>query len=163
MKGNSKTTFNPYGKVTIAEAITMAARIHSIYTTGSENFVQSSESKWYQCYLDYAYENGIIDYAYYNSDVTYPATRAEYAEIFANALPEEALAEINDIAENAIPDVLSGSTYAPYVYKLYRAGIFSGGDARGTFSPSTYITRAESAAVVSRMADSDSRISFSLN
>lgn len=42
IKGNSATTFNPYGDVTIAEAITMAARIHSIYTTGTENFVQGS-------------------------------------------------------------------------------------------------------------------------
>ena len=61
MKGNSATTFNPYGDVTIAEAITMAARIHSIYMTGSGNFVQSG--KWYQVYLDYAYQNGVISKA----------------------------------------------------------------------------------------------------
>ena len=31
MKGNGASTFNPYGDVTLAEAITMASRIHSIY------------------------------------------------------------------------------------------------------------------------------------
>lgn len=46
MKGDSPTSFNPHGDVTIAEAITMAARIHCIYTTKKENFVQSG--KWYQ-------------------------------------------------------------------------------------------------------------------
>lgn len=81
MKGNSATTFNPYGDVTIAEAITMAARIHSIYITGTENFAQSG--KWYQVYLDYAYQNGIISQAYYTCDVTHKATRAESAAIVA--------------------------------------------------------------------------------
>ena len=38
MKGNTPSTFNPYGDVTLAETITMAARIHSIYTTGAESF-----------------------------------------------------------------------------------------------------------------------------
>ena len=52
--------------------------------------------------------------------------------------------------------------YASAVYRLYRAGILAGSDANGTFSPLSYITRAEAAAVVSRMADSDNRIAFSL-
>ncbi len=162
MTGTSAATFDPYGEVTVAEAITMAARMHSIYTTGTENFDQSSGSAWYQCYLDYAYENGIIGYDYYNSDVTFAATRSEYAEIFANALPEEALAPINRILDGAIPDVNGKAWYAPSVYKLYRAGILTGGDANGTFAPDTYITRAESAAIVSRVASSDLRVSFSL-
>ncbi|MBQ3404375.1 MAG: S-layer homology domain-containing protein, partial [Oscillospiraceae bacterium] len=162
MKGNSETTFNPYGDVTIAEAVTMAARIHSIYTTGSENFVQGAD-KWYQVYLDYAYENGIISKAYYNCDVTHKATRAQFAEIFANSLPDEALYPMNNVADNAVPDVSSSDSYAAVVYKLYRAGILTGGDANGTFSPNTYITRAECAAIVSRMAESNNRVAFTLD
>lgn len=162
MKGNSVSTFNPYGDVTLAEAITMAARIHSIYTTGDESFVQASGNAWYQVYLDYAYQNGIIDLSYYGADVQKKATRAQYAEIFANALPDEALSSQNDVPDNAIPDVSVSAPYAPAVYKLYRAGILAGGDANGTFSPLTYITRAESATIVARMADSDNRMSFSL-
>ena len=162
MKGTSSSTFNPYGDVTLAEAITMAARIHSIYTTGDESFVQSADNAWYQVYLDYAYQNGIIDRSYYNADVQQKATRAQYAEIFANALPDEALFAQNDVPDNAIPDVSISAPYAPAVYKLYRAGILAGGDANGTFSPLTYITRAESATIVARMADSENRMSFSL-
>jgi|GEM_PF-6897141 len=162
MKGNSAATFNPYGNVTVAEAVTMAARIHSIYTTGSESFVQTG-SKWYQVYLDYAYQNGVISYAYYNSDVTQKATRAQYAEIFANALPGDGLYPINTVGDNAVPDVPMTASCAPSVYKLYRAGILTGSDVRGTFSPSSYITRAESAAIVSRMAESNNRVAFTLN
>ena len=160
MKGNSATTFNPYGDVTVAEAIAMAARIHSIYTTGTENFTQGTP--WYQCYLDYAYQNKIISYAYYNCDVKHKATRAQFAEIFAAALPDEALSIKNSVSDNAVPDVKMKDSYSAPVYKLYRAGILAGGDAKGTFSPGTFITRAECATIVARMADSDNRVSFSL-
>ena len=160
MKGNSATTFNPYGDVTVAEAIAMAARIHSIYSTGTENFAQGTP--WYQCYLDYAYQNKIISYAYYNCDVKHKATRAQFAEIFAAALPDEALSIKNSVSDNAVPDVKMKDSYSAPVYKLYRAGILAGGDAKGTFSPGTFITRAECATIVARMADSDNRVSFSL-
>ena len=160
MKGNSADTFNPNGDVTAAEAVTMAARIHSIYTTGEEHFVQSG--KWYQVYLDYAYENGIISRAYYNSDVTHKATRAQFAEILAAALPEEGLPPVNRVADDAIPDVPMTERFAGAVYKLYRAGILTGSDAAGTFRPQTGVTRAEAAAIVSRMAESGSRKSVTL-
>ena len=162
MKGNTASTFNLYGDVTLAETITMAARIHSIYTTGAESFDQSVGDVWYQVYLNYAYQNGIIGYSLYTGNVQEKATRAQYAEIFANALPDEALAAKNSVPDAAIPDVTMQDSYAGAVYKLYRAGILAGGDANGTFSPLTYITRAESATVVARMADSDNRMSFSL-
>jgi len=162
MKGNSVDTFNPYGDVTVAEAITMAARIHSIYSKGTENFDQSVGGAWYQTYLDYALANGIISRAYYNSDVTHKASRAQFAEIFSNSLPAEALAAINNVADNAIPDVKMTDSFAEFVYKLYRAGILTGSDANGTFNPQTFITRAEAAAIVSRMAESNNRVQISL-
>ncbi len=161
MIGKGANKFIPKGDVTVAEAITMAARIHSIYTTGSENFVASGQ--WYQVYLDYAYKNGIITKAYYNSDVNQKATRAQFAEIFANALPADGLSPMNSVADNAIPDVKMSASYAASVYKLYRAGILAGGNAKGTFSPGTFITRAECAAIVSRMAESNNRVTFTLN
>ncbi len=160
MKGNSAKTFNPYGDVTVAEAITMAARIHSINATGKESFVQSKT--WWQTYLDYAYQNGIISSAYYNSDVTQKATRAQFAEIFASSLPTENLYAMNEIKDNAVPDVSMNSSYAGSVYTLYRAGILTGSDALGSFNPQTFITRAEAATLLSRMAESNNRIEFTL-
>ena len=138
----------------------MAARIHSIYTRGYEDFQQTGN--WYQVYLDYAYENGIISLAYYNCDVSQKASRAQFAEIFANSMPAEGLPAINNVSDGAIPDVGMGNRYAEYVYKLYRAGILTGSDANGTFNPSTYITRAEAAAIVSRMAESNNRVPITL-
>lgn len=161
VKGVSNTEFNPYGDVTVAEAVTMAARIHSIYTTGNENFT-SNGGMWYQVYLDYAYENGVISRAYYNSDVSQKATRAQFAEIFANAMDDKGFYEINTVKDNAIPDVKMTALYADDVYKLYRAGILAGNDVLGTFSPDTYITRAEVSAILSRMADTSNRLTFTM-
>lgn len=164
MKGTSNTTFNPSGDVTIAEALTMASRIHSIYTTGSENFVQSGQN-WYQVYVDYANQNGIIDDTYNSyyklGDVTRKATRAEFAMFFAGALPDKGLAAINIIYDNAVPDV-GNIACSSAVYKLYRAGILTGSDVKGTFHPTSFITRAEAAAIVDRMAESNDRVIFSL-
>lgn len=162
MKGNSPSTFHPAGDVTIAEAITMAARIHSIYTTGTESFVQKSGQAWYQVYLDYAYKNGIISQSDYTCDVSQKITRAKFAAIFAKALPSKALAAKNTVADGKIPDVPTSASYAAAVYQLYRAGIFSGSDEKGSFYPQKTISRAEAAAVVSRMADSDNRVAVSL-
>lgn len=162
MKGNSTTTFNVNGNVTIAEAVTMASRIHCIYTNGSDTIVPQSGPAWYQVYLDYAYRNHIISDAYYNSDVTQIATRAQFAEIFVNSLPEEGLSPINNISDGKVPDVPMSAPYAAAVYRLYRAGILSGNDATGTFSPFSFISRVEAAALVSRMAEANSRKAFTL-
>ncbi|MBQ6059332.1 MAG: S-layer homology domain-containing protein [Clostridia bacterium] len=159
MRGSTESTFNPSGDVTVAEAVTMAARIHSIYTTGGDHFVQSG--KWYQVYLDYAYQNGIISRECYSSDVTQKISRAQFAEILANSLPKKALGAINPVEDGSIPDVDSGVTYADEVYLLYRAGILTGSDSSGAYSPRSNITRAEAATIANRMAESDSRVSAS--
>ncbi len=150
--------FDPKGNVTLAQAITMAARIHSIYNTGSEDFVQGSP--WYQVYVDYADENGIL--AAHYPDYNVPATRLEFAAILANALPREALPEISDIRDDAIPDVRSYDSHAEAVYLLYRAGILTGSE-DGSFNPDSSITRAEAAAIITRMADPSLRKAITLN
>lgn len=161
MKGNGNGTFNPGGNVTIAEAVAMASRIHRIYNTGSGAFVQGTP--WYQCYLDYAVLNRVAPYSYYTCDPNRPATRAEFAEIFVGSLPSSALPQANTVADNAIPDVKTTDVRASSVYTLYRAGILTGSNAEGVFCPHCYITRAECAAIVSRMADPCNRVSLTLN
>ena len=155
MTGTTATEFDPQGNVTLAQAITMAARVHSIYQTGAENFKQTDP--WYKVYVEYAYKNGIIGQDLYKGNVEKEATRAQFAEIFAAALPADGLISINKVQDGAIPDVPADSGIAPAVYKLYRAGILTGSDEKGTFYPNRSITRAEAAAIVSRMGDSSAR------
>ena len=158
MKGNADATFLPEGSVTLAEAVTMAARIHSIYSNGSEQFRSASKGEeWYQPYADYALENGLLSASLYRGGLERAATRVEFAEILAASLPEQALPAINAVADGSIPDISMTDACAPFVYLLYRAGILAGDDS-GAFQPRSNITRAEAAAIVSRMADSDSRL-----
>ena len=144
MSGDPSGTFRPTGQVTLAETVTVAARIHSLATIGAENFVQGSP--WYQVYVDYALQNGIL--AAEPADYSKAATRLEFAQILAKALPSEKLTAINQVADGAIPDVTEDES----VYLLYRAGVLTGSDKLGTFLPDSTIQRCEVAAIVSRMA-----------
>ena len=158
VKGSSNTTFSPSGSITIAESLALASRLHSIYHTGLAEFTQGNP--WYQVYVDYAITNGIItegNFTDYNST----ATRAQFAQILANSLDSNALAAINNI--EAIPDVSGSEPYGNAVYQLYKAGILTGSDVKGTFNPNSNIQRSEVAAIVTRMADTSARKSVTLN
>lgn len=154
MVGNSATTFNPRGNVSIAETITVAARLHSLFYTGNK-FSEISEP-WYQSYVNYAISNGIISGEY--PDYNRAATRAEYAMILSAAFPDYALEKINQVPDNSIPDVAIDASYGKAVYKLYRAGILMGNDEKGTFAPDSNVQRSEVAAILSRMAEAGKRI-----
>lgn len=158
MVGTSTTAFSPNGNVTIAETITVAARLHSLFYTGESHFEASTP--WYQSYVDYAAKNKIVDATY--ADYSRAATRAEYAVILSSAFPDTALAKINQVPDNTIPDVKISDTYGNAVYRLYRAGVLTGNDDKGTFSPSSNIQRSEVAAIVSRMAVPSKRVSLSI-
>lgn len=158
MYGSSNTKFNPTGELTIAEALVMADRVHSIYNTG-ETAVFSG-TPWYAPYEAYAKANGIIaesDFA----DVTKKATRAQMAYIFFNSIPEWEFTEINSISR--IPDVSVSNTYFHEIKGLYNAGILTGSDSKGSFYPDNNITRAEAAAIISRVVDVSLRKEFTLN
>ncbi len=153
INGKGNGVYEPYANVTLAEAIKLAACIHSIYNTGEANFNQGSP--WYQVYVNYCFTKGILQSGY--PDYNAYATRAQFAQIFASALPPAALPAINTVDDNAIPDVKISDSYGPAVYKLYRAGILTGNDAQGTFKPASNILRSEMAAIVTRMADMNLR------
>jgi|LSQX01.1.fsa_nt_gb hypothetical protein len=159
IKGSSTDAFSPDGNLTIAEAITLASRLSSIYYSATDEFTQSDV--WYNVYVDYALEAEIITQSQF-SNYTKATTRAEFVQIFAKALPEEAMEIINWVEDGAIPDIKIEYNYANAVYFLYRAGILTGSDKLGTFNPSSTITRAEAAALVTRMADINLRQSVTL-
>jgi len=162
INGTSSTTFAPSNNLSIAEAITLACRIYSIYKTGDDPHLTSEEGDaWYDPYVRYALKNGIISSTFKNYDA--PAVRSEVAVIFAKALPEKAMTEIRTIAKDAIPDVPSSASYANSVYLLYRAGILSGNDEYGTFRPESNIKRSEVAAICVRLAVPEERSSKALS
>ena len=149
VKGTTPTTYNPTGSLTVAEAIVMADRIHTLYANGKDTL--QNGNPWYQPYVDYAIAQGIITAGSFDS-YTRKITRAEMADIFSRALPAKEYTVINKVAENCPADII-GHTFENEIRTLYRAGILTGNDVFGTFTPDQGIIRSEAAAIISRMVN----------
>lgn len=157
VSGKTDTTYCPDDNLTYAEAIKLAACMNQLYTDGKITI--KGGDPWYQPYVEYCKAESIIKKEYNYSD---KVTRAGYMEIFASALPEEGLKAVNNVPDDSIPDVPSSKSYAPAVYKLYRAGILLGVDTEHNCNPFENIKRSEVAAILTRMMNEDKRVSFSM-
>lgn len=157
INGKTATEFMPNDLLTYAEAVKLAACMNQVYTDGKVTL--TSGDPWYKPYVDYCKTNNIIKKDYdYNAN----ATRAGYIEIFAEALPDSAFSDINNIPDGSILDVKDNAPYAIYVYKMYRAGILTGVDALHNCKPDDNIKRSEVAAIISRMMNDDNRVEFEM-
>ena len=155
MKGRGGSVFVPLGSVNLSEVITIAARLRSAFA--GDNYDFSGGTPWYAPAVEYAIAQGIIrsgDFSSYSG----AATRAQVAYILSGALPSGALEEMNTVEDNSLPDVRMTDPYAANIYFLYRAGILSGNDKKGTFAPSSTVRRAEVAAIASRIASAPLRV-----
>lgn len=153
MKGKSAGRFDPDGNVTIAEPVTIAARMHAIYYGRREAF--STSDPWYKTYYSHAGEQGILPSL--NAEANTSATRLQVSLLLQKTLPASELPAINRVADDAIVDVRSGEYGADAVYEFYRAGIMTGSNKAGTFHPAANVKRSEVAAVVSRLVDASQR------
>ena len=159
VNGKTPTTYEPTANLTYAEAVKLAACMHQYYKEGNVTLVIGT-TNWYDTYVEYAKDNGIISKDY---DWNTYATRAGYMEIFANALPDEALGSQNNVANGSIPDVPMSHPQAAAIYKLYRAGIVQGVDnVTHACNPGSNIQRSEVAAIIDRMMNPTSRVTFTL-
>lgn len=157
MQGNGDN-FGASNPLTIAETITMASRLHSLYNRGTDSFEESSP--WYQTYIDYAAENKICTESFL--DYSQFATRAFFVTILRNSLSSDILTSINEVEVNAIPDVPSDLTNAAAIYDFYRAGILTGTDSTGKFQPSDSINRAAVATIIARIVEPSLRQTINL-
>lgn len=155
MVGVSETSFAPEKGITVAETIKLADTVYKVFNADTSNF--GTSQPWYATYVDYAKKRGILSAEFTCANYNAPATRAQFAAILIQAIPSAALPALNTVENGAIPDVSYSDTYGPAVYRLYRAGVFTGSDAAGDFLPGSGITRAEAAAVVCRMVDASQR------
>ncbi len=157
MYGRGANSFDPNGVTTVAEAITLACRLHSIYHNGKDNFIMGTP--WYRPYVAYAIQNGILQ-GDDIKDYTVPASRIFFAYVVYKALPAMLWTPINTVAQ--IPDVGTDQWFQPVLLALYNAGVLSGSDQYGTFHPDSDIKRSEAAAIISRVVDVSKRLTIIL-
>ena len=155
INGKSDALYAPEDNITFAEAVKLAACLHQLYHDGTV-MLEVGAANWYSTYMDYALENSIIstDFSDRADEII---SRAEFVNIFYGALPTSEYSGINEVADDAIPDVKSTYLYANRIYTFYRAGILVGSDEQGTFNPESNIARSEVAAILTRMYSSETR------
>lgn len=156
--------FEPDADVSVAELLTLSARIHAAYA-GEPAPTVAAEGAWYLPFVRYLADRGLLDPAITDYDV--PATRAQLAGIFAATLPEDCFdsgnaALVTDAYASGryIADVDEYTPWQPQILWLYRQGLLSGVDDKGSFWPDKTTSRAEAAAVVTRMADPSLRLTL---
>ena len=154
----------------VGEILIFAARIRSLYRTGdpeagAQAHAGEGSGTWGP-YLAYLQAEGVV-----GDELTAAcgsaATRAQVAHVLANTLPTSALSPINDAVVTEgyalglyITDVTEYTPYQRDILQLYRLGLSQGSDAKGSFRPSTPITRAEAASMLTRMVDKDLRLTL---
>lgn len=126
MSGVNDSAFSPDSNLSVAEALAIACRLHSLYDSTNADF--SDGKPWYQPYIDYALENHIIsDRSLYT--FTEPVTRADFALFIHRALTVDVLPNtINKISFPAIPDVSTGSPLDDAMVALLNAGFLDPSD-----------------------------------
>lgn len=152
VNGTSPTKFSPDSKFTVAQALTAAANIHSVYS-GNTIGNTSSGGAWYNCYVQYCVTNGIIEEGQFeNFDKN--ITRGEMATVFAHILPDS---EYETVRKLSNPDVTSDMECYDAVQKLVNAGIVSGDASSGNYRPYDEIVRSEACVIFTRIAAKEFR------
>ena len=162
-RGQSPNAFAPNANITVAELLTLSARIHAAYQ--GDTITDATDEAWYTPYVAYLAAEGAMDDSL--ADYAAVATRAQLAGIFALSLPEDAFGSPNGTlvtdayaAGQYITDVDEYTPYQPQILWLYRQGLLNGMDSTGSYWPDKPTTRAEVAALVTRMVDPSLRLTL---
>ena len=89
------------------------------------------------------------------STLTDPATRFEMVDLLDRAVPDSEKAPVH--SDVTVPDLAESAPYGNVVYRWYQAGITQG-DQNGNFNGNSRITRAETAAILCRLAGLAERV-----
>ena len=158
MQGVSDTEFAPNDKVTRAMFVTVLYRMEGEPAVKNENIYSDvRSSSWYEKATVWANGNGIV---YGKTDTTFEPdtaiTREEIAALiyryakYKEIGVDEVIKEINTLSFNDIFDVSDWAGEA--VNYCTAAGIITG-DGNGDLNPKDHATRAETAAMLVRLAD----------
>ena len=124
-----------------------------------ETDATASEDPWYAETLEKAQAYGLWSPEDFAGEMNTAIHRDEMAYLFANALGDN-FPQLNQVT--SLPDVEPGDEYSQQIYTLYQAGILNGTDKYGTFLPDSTVSRSETAALLTRMAEPETRLTFTL-
>ena len=155
MQGTGEGSFSPDQTLSVAEVVTLAARLYA-EENGESVPTSDPDQSWYQGAYDYCVDSSLFTAAEVPvSSMTDPATRFAMVDLLDRAVPDSEKAPIH--SEVTVPDLSQSSPYGDVVYRWYQAGITQG-DQDGNFNGGSQITRAETAAILCRLAGLTERV-----
>ncbi len=148
MQGTGNGRFSPLRTLTIAEVVTLTARLHAQYNSLTVP-PSAQDEVWYLASYRYCLDHALFTAQELPQSVlTSPATRFWMVDLLDRAVPEGEKEPV--ISDVTVPDLTIDQPYGKVVYRWYAAGITQG-DQDGCFNGSSPITRAETAAILCRV------------
>ena len=141
--------------LTLAEAATLCARIHSLLTVGGTEFTAAEGQAWYAPYTEYLAQQNLFTG---QLDWTAHATREQFISLMFVAAPEQAQLTSTGCSVEFADAQLIGNKAAVDAFCM--AGIRTGvAEEDGVyFYPDQTITRAEAITIVTRLAEPSLRV-----
>lgn len=150
MNGKGNGIFAPNDHITLVEVIKMASVIHNIYNGGNGEADFEKHPTWHTPYVLYAFDtylpNGVRFGGY-----TSPSSKGNLAYVFASSVPSGEFQPIRTVT--GIPNLSRSYDYYSIIMMLFNAGVLSGNSKYGHFNADALVTRAEAAAILSRIID----------
>ncbi|MBM6723349.1 S-layer homology domain-containing protein [Pseudoflavonifractor phocaeensis] len=154
MGGTGDGRFSPEETLSISQVVALCVRLHAQYY--GNTVPESVDGPWYQGAYQYGLEQGLFNRSQLSSSIANnPASRLQMVAWLDKAVPESQKQPIH--SEVTIPDVAPTDPGGTEIYKWYRAGILEG-DSDHRFNGRSSITRAETAAILCRLAGLTPRI-----
>lgn len=155
MNGVGSGRFAPNGNVTLAQALKVVVAVYEQY----HGLLPAETSLSWSAYaVQAAQDYGILTAKY--SGYNRAATRAEVVTFLSRCLLAKDLAQINDVGE--LPDATPAAEGYDSALLLYRAGVMRGSSDAGAADLELPITRAELAALLTRLLLPEERLRFTL-
>lgn len=143
--------------LTLAETVTFAARVHSLFAIGGVEFSAENGESWYAPYVDYLKQNQILDF---DLDYLGTTTRDQFVGLMYAAVPEDVeLKSLNPSIGFADADDIENFRAAE---AFCEAGILTGvqQDDGVYFYPDNLITRGEAIALLARLTLPEYRVAM---
>ncbi len=159
MVGTGQNRFSPETPLTLAQAVTLADRLHIRYCPENQDLLRPAapEEPWYAPALDYAREMG---FSLPEGEAGGVCTRESFVLLLASAVPREET-EAKYRGDAFAADDFANADTRRAALRFYRAGIVGGirgSDGAVSFQPQGELTRAQCAAILARLLDPESRL-----
>lgn len=153
---NGVGEFWPERTMTRAEFITVSLR--AMYPKEAAK-VKNQSGNWWKGYYDLALDKGILLSGELDKGALNKAmSRQEMAMVMVRCVEKNGETVDELVSTNKIADYSRiSATYKNYVRKCFSLGLIVGVDAKGTFSPTASLTRAQAATVLCRLIDKSER------